>query len=144
MVAGAAVQAIGAMKQGEAAADAAEYNKANALQNAEAARQSAAIEASRSRMLANKTLGAMRANFAATGVARTGSVEDVLADSAAQAKLDELLIRHRGELQARGYKAEAGLAGMQASAAREGAMFGAAGALIGGAAQVAGAYTRMN
>jgi hypothetical protein len=134
MAAGTALQVFGAIKEGEAASAAGKYNAATARQNAQAARQEAAIEESQNRMLAFKTIGAARANFAASGLAQTGSIEDVLADSMSNAELDALLIRYRGEVSARGYNAQANMSEMGASAAKQGAYFGAATTLLRGSA----------
>jgi hypothetical protein len=144
MVAGMAVSAVGAIQQGQAASAAGKFNAKTATANASAARETAAIEQSQNRMLAVKTIGAMRANFASSGLANTGSVADVIADSMSNAELDSQLIWYRGEAQARGFQSQAGLSTMQAQSAKQQGMWNAAGALLGGGAKTADMMSRVN
>src|SRR5262245_1420631 len=89
--AGGVVSAYAAVQQGQATRRAADYNAAVAQQNAVTARNNAAVDEQRQRMLARQTLGRARANYAASGVTMEGSPEDVLAESATQAEWDALL-----------------------------------------------------
>lgn len=131
-VAMAAVAAIGAVNQGNAAAGAAKYNATMAKANASAARYQAAEEEKRLRVASRKQIGAMRAAYGASGVAMTGSPLDVLEESAYTAELDALNIRHAGELRALGLNAEAKLQGYYGRAAQVSSGIGAASSLLRG------------
>ena len=144
MAAGTVIGALGALKEGQSASEAGKYNAKTATANAQAAREMATLEGAQQRMLAFKTVGAMRANFASSGLAKTGSVEDVLADSMANAELDNMIIKYRGEAAARGYTSQAQLSNMQASAAKSGSYWSAAGTLLGGGAMTYDVYNRTN
>lgn len=95
---------ISAINQGRAQRDAANYNATIAMQNAGIARQDAAANAEQKRRETVLRLGAIRAAQGKSGGdAGTGSVLDVLGDTAAQSELERQDILYRGELAARGY-----------------------------------------
>jgi hypothetical protein len=122
------------MYSAQAQSNAAKYNKIVAEQNAVASRDSARVEEQRQRMMAAKHIGQMRANYGATGVS-IDSFADVLADSETNAELDALLIRHSGEMRARGYQNGATREGARAKNSRTAGYISAAGELIGGGAR---------
>jgi hypothetical protein len=135
MFAGAMMQTYSQIKQGEAASAAAEEDARMQTKNADLSREQAGEEEKRQRILNTKRLGSMRAAYGASGLSLEGSPEDVLVDSAKNAELDALSIRHAGELKARGFNDESIRARNKAATYRDNAYFGAAGTLLGGAGQ---------
>lgn len=137
-VAGAAVSAMGSMAQGKAQAQAARYNAQIAERNATIARQQANADAETQRRNSMRAIGAMRANYGASGVTLEGSPLDVLESSAAEAKLDEMNIRYKGELKAIGYTDEAALDRANAKTAKQQGLMGATAAITGGVGSAIG------
>jgi hypothetical protein len=107
MVAANVFQAIGAVQQGQRAADASRYNAALARQNADASRAQAAANAAKQQREAVKKIGQMRAGYGASGVTIEGSAMDVMAESAATAELDRLNILYGGAIKAHGLEGQA-------------------------------------
>lgn len=139
-IAMAVVAAVGAMSQAASARSAAKYNASIAERNAVVARQQAAVNEDAQRRAAYRALGRMRAGYGAAGVTVEGSPLDVLEDSAAEAELDALNIRYKGELTAMGYQDEATLQRMRGKAAMTAGIFKAGSALLGGAGAYYSAY----
>lgn len=104
MAAGAVVSAVGAIQQGKAADAAAQYNATISEQNAQIARNDAAMQAVQIERENALRLGAIRAAQGKSGgVANEGSVLDVLGDVAAQGELDRQYAIYQGEQRARGF-----------------------------------------
>lgn len=133
MIAGTAISAIGAIRAGQAQAAAANYNAQVAERNAFISRDQAAADEQRQRIQARRKLGAMRAAYGASGISLEGSPLDVLEDSAAEAELDALTIRYKGEIGAMGYEAEAGAQRARAQNAKTESYYNAGAALLTGA-----------
>lgn len=108
-VGAAGLGAIGSIQQGFASKQQAEYNAGVAEQNATAARQQAALDESTSRKKSAMLLGTIRARAAANTGDIGGSALDVLSDSAAEAELEALTLRYRGEVRARQMESEAAI-----------------------------------
>lgn len=102
-IAGAAMSAVGAISQGNAAKKSADYNAAIADRNAVVAQQQASANEEAQRKIDARRMGAARAGYGASGVTSDGSVLDVLGDSIAEAELNALNIRYEGKLAAQGY-----------------------------------------
>lgn len=148
IIASTAMQALGAIQQGNAQAAsyksqqaAANYNASIMDQNARIERDQANQREEAQRREARQVLGAQRAAFSQAGVGLGGSAADVMAQSAANAELDALTLRYEGEMKARGLMASAEgeryqgqVAGMNASSARTAGYMNAAGSILGGAA----------
>ena len=117
----AAISAVGAIKQGQDAQNAANYN-------ASVAEQTSQEQARRDAIQARMVIGQDRANYGASGVTTEGSPLDVLQQSAKMAELDKLTTIYAGATQAASYRA-------QGKAARTASYFQAAGALAGGASK---------
>lgn len=139
-VASSAFSAVGAIKQGNAAKAAADYNAQVARNNAEAARQRATAQAERQERQARIRRGQNIARAAASGVALEGSALDLFEDNAIEEELDRLSILYQGEVDATGFGASASLDEMRGRAARNAGYVSAAGTLLGGAAKSAGIY----
>lgn len=130
MVGGGAVSAYGQLYQGEASAAAAEFNAQIAEQNAIDSIARAKEEERRHRVMARKQIGDMRASFGASGVAMEGSPLEVMQESAANAELDALSIRHEGEARATAFRNEARLARFGGQTARTAGQIGAVSSLL--------------
>lgn len=101
LIAGAAISAVGAIQQGKAASDAANFNAQVANNNAISARQGAAEQAKREARLGQKRMGTLRAIDPDKG--------DLLEDSAIEEELNLQTILHSGELAALGFRNTAAL-----------------------------------
>jgi hypothetical protein len=146
-IAGTAMNAIGSVKSGNAAARAAEseaqrdeYNAQVAELQAEDAVTRGAEEESRFRTGVRKLIGSQRAGFAGQGVAvGSGSAADVQADAAYLGELDARQIRANAQRQAWGFSVQAEDLRMAADVARKGGAsaksagrWGAATSILGG------------
>jgi hypothetical protein len=140
MAASAGIGAIGEIQQGYAAKQQAEYNASVAEANAAAARQQAALDESTSRKKSSMLLGTIRARAAANTGDVEGSALDVLADSAAEAELEALVLRYGGEVKARQSESEARLLRQRGKDAVWGGYIGAGTKLLTAAAYGAKAY----
>lgn len=139
-IAAAVVSAVGALSQAASARSAAKYNASVAERNGVVARQQAAANEDAQRRHAYRALGRIRAGYGAAGVTVEGSPLEVLEDSAAEAELDALNIRYKGELTAMGYQSEAELQRARGKAAMTAGIFKAGTALLGGASAYYSAY----
>lgn len=142
-IVGAAVSVYSAVRTGQQQRAAAKYNQAVAQQNAKAAQEQGAEAALQSQRQTAQKIGAMEANYGASGVdASTGSPLDVLTDSVRQGTLDQLTLKYDASLRGAGYTNTATLDGMEASNATTSGYLNAAGAALGGTAQAAGTYNK--
>lgn len=135
---GAALGAVSAIRSGNAEYQAQQYNAQMAEQNAALAESQAAEEERRQRVLAKKQLGDIRASYGASGITQEGSPTEILEESAANAELDALMIRHGGQVRASQYRNQAALSRFMGKEARIGGYLSAAGSLFRGAGGVAG------
>ncbi len=102
VAAGAAVSAIGAIQQGQAASASAKYNANIQEQNAVLLRQQAAEQAEQERRETYMRLGTIRAaQGKGGGAADEGSVLDVLGFVASEGERQRQHVLYGGELQAR-------------------------------------------
>lgn len=140
-VGGMALNAVGSIGEGQAEYEAQQFNSRNALNNARLAREQAQDDARRQRIGADKQLGDIRSNYAASGVVSSeGSALDVLQESSAAAELDNLMIKHQGEMRAYGHEQEAKFGQMRGGAARTRGYMNAAGGALSGASRVLGMF----
>lgn len=151
-VGSAVVSAFGAIASGDQAsqnadaqAAAANYNATVQRQQADQALAVANADEERQRRAGRAVLGQQRAAIAESGGGFGGSAFDIMSDSATAAELDALNIRYQGQLQSRGFRAQAGLSDYEAAMARSnarqariGGYIGAGAALLSGAARYAG------
>lgn len=119
---------IGAIKKGQAASKAANFNAQVAASNATAARLAAKADADTEYRLGRKRLGAVRA----LGL----SSLDLLYETTRTVEMDRLMTLHSGEVKAAGYEQTAWLDRQRAGAARSEARFSAANSLLRGGTQV--------
>ncbi len=135
--ASAVVGAVGAIQQGQAQANAANYNAQVAQQNATIAQQQAQQEAELQQREARKRIGAAHAGYGASGITMEGSPLDVLEASASNAELDKQTILYNGRIRALGYQNTATLDKYSASEALTSSYYDAFGALLSGGAKTA-------
>lgn len=129
-------QVVGTLQSARASENAANYNAAVARNNAASARDQADADARRQRILGEKALGGIRAAAGASGITMEGSPLDVLGESAANAELDVLSIKYKGELRAMGHESDATLDAAKASNTRTTGYLAAAGTLLEGGSNV--------
>jgi hypothetical protein len=133
---GSMVSAVGAVRQGQAQAGAAEYNAQLAEQNAQVATAQGAAAAEAHGRDTQRSMGRALAAYGAAGVQTdTGSPADVLAESARGAALDNLNIKYNAKLRAMGLQAQAGLDRANASNAKDASYLNATSALLSGGAK---------
>ena len=147
VIASSAVQAVGAIKQGQAqaasyksAAQAADYNATMARLNAGVAGEqaNAAEEQQRRQFRSLQAKGVVAA--AESGAGLDGSNYDVLAQNAVANELDALTIRYEGQMKARGLLAQSELDKLDAQAKRRAAKDAMTGAYLNaGASLLSGA-----
>lgn len=135
LVASMAISAVGAIAQGVAAKNAAEYNADIAKRNAVIARQQGDVAAKRQERDARVRAGASRAAGAASGVLLE-SYGDLLEDSAREEALDRMTILYNAELQAMSGEASAEGYRQAGRNAMVGGVVGAAGTLLKGASSL--------
>lgn len=135
-VVGAVTSAAGAMQQGAAQQNMANYNAAVAEREAESARRAAAFEESAQRDRAEKVKSTQRALFAKSGVTPEGSPLLVEADTAQQAEQDALAIRYSGSVAEARAKSQAALDRMQGKVAKQAGYFKAGSSLLTGASRL--------
>lgn len=141
MVAMAAVGTAVAIKASNAAADTADFNQKVAAQNAAAATQQGLQAQAEQRQDAERKLGAMTANFGASGIdPSTGTPTDVMSDATSQATLDNLNIKYNYQLKALGYQNTASLDSSASSNDTSSGYLNAAGAALGGSAKAYSAF----
>lgn len=144
-VAAAVVGAIGAIRQGQAARSAADYNAAIAEQNAQAIRQQSEIQTKQIERENFLRLGSIRAaQGKAGGDTGQGSVLDVIGDAAAQGELDKQNSIYRAELQARGYQNTAALDTFSGRSAQTAGFMKAGSELLGGGTNAYVTYNKLS
>jgi len=129
-VASGVVGAMGAMQQGKAQSQAANYQAQVADRNAKMSRSQAAVEQDDQRRENMRQLGAIRAAYGGTGIEMAGSPLDVLEDTSIEQELDVERIGYRGELRALGETDKANLARAEAENAKSAGAIGAVGSIL--------------
>jgi hypothetical protein len=144
MIAAAGISAYAAVRQGQVAKAAGDYNAKIGEQNAQLSRQEADMQVKQQERENYLRMGAIRAAQGKNGgAAGEGSVLDILADSAAQGELEKQMISYRGELKARGYTNSAALDRFAGDQARQGSYMKAGAELLGGGASAGYAQSRL-
>lgn len=138
----AAASAYSAYAASEAQAQAANYNKKVARNQAQAARDAAAIAGTNRQEELRRIMASQRARIGASGVTEEGSPLLVEMKSAEQAQLELARIRYAGETRSQAYQSEAILQGFYKTKAEQAAYTGAGVALLGGSASALGTYGR--
>lgn len=139
LIAGMVLGAVGSIQQGNAAADAANFNAQVANQNSALALQRGEESAARVRRDNLRHQGAQKAAIGGSGLKLTGTVLDVLSDSAIEGELMALDAKNAAVNEARGLRAQAGLSRSKAESARSAGFLGAGSALLSGVEKYIGA-----
>lgn len=134
-VASAAASAATSIVQGEAAEDAAKYNAAVAENDARAIAEQSQYEAQRVRERNRRILASQRAGQAKSGLAMSGSFQDVQLDSAIQGEMDALAAIYTGQINSGSAKARAELARLEGRNAKRSGYMSAGASLLSGGAQ---------
>lgn len=141
MAVGTAVAAAGAVRQGQAANIAAQYNAKVGEQNAQAAEQQAQSQASIQTRRASMENGGLLAEYGASGVVSgEGSPLEVLAQSASNAEWDRQNIIYGGRVRANSLRNQSGLDVTQGETAQQNGYLSASGSLLQGAGMMYGKY----
>lgn len=157
MAAGAAVSAYGVIQQGRAAKREANYQAAmdenNAISSGYAAvqeQQNAAREADSIRDERLRVLSSQRSAAANSGLMISGSVNDVMMDSAIESEKEAQMAIYRGNINAYNmrqqgvnYRTQASLTRMAGSNAKKASRFTAGSTLLTGAANAGLSYASM-
>ena len=139
--AGTAVTVIGQQQQAKAQSAMSNYNARLREQEAADAQRDARIRANQQREANRRFLATVRSRGGASGVLQdTGSPLEVLADNAQQLEMGALETERTGNIQAGQLRTQAVFDRMQGKSIRRGANYASAGAILGGASQMAGAY----
>lgn len=138
-VASSVFSAVGAIQQGQSQAAFSDYNAQVAERDAEAARQAGEFEADKHQKEVRRMLSAQAAAFGASGVdGGTGSPLLVMAETAAEGKLDELAIRYSASVQEARLRSQAAGDRLAGRAARRGGFLRAGEHLLAGGAAIGG------
>lgn len=134
LIAGAAVSAVGAVQQGQAANKQGKLQSAFLLQQAEGERQAAAARESDFRKSQSREMARRRAALGASGVVQsTGSPLLASEDFAGEVELQALRIRQGGEVSATRLQQQASLARLQGKNAQTGGFLRGGSLLVSGA-----------
>lgn len=139
-IGGTVLSVVGKIKEGEAAAQAAEYNAQGAEENARLTRLAAAADEEKERFGNKLTMGSIRAQYGASGVKFDGSAKDYAEMNEAIGERNALDIRYKGELQAMAYKKQAQVYRAGGTAAQAAGVIGAGAAGLSGIANFAKRY----
>ncbi len=142
-VGGAVTGIINASNENDLQNQASAMNTRTSLDNARLALQESAEDERRLRIQNKQQLGDIRANYGASGVTLEGSPLDILQQSAANAELDALTVRHQGAVRAWAYQNEARVEQFQADASNKMLPGRIAQSLFGAGSQVAQNYSMM-
>jgi hypothetical protein len=138
-VVAAATSAYAAVKQGQSAQAAADFNAATSNQNAELARQQGIAARDAADRQNRQRLGSMKSEMGASGLeSDSGSALDTLMSSASQMKLDEANVGYNAQVRALGYQNQAAGDTFEGQSAASNSYWKASGDLLSGASNVAG------
>ena len=126
------IMVAGQLYQGVQAKSTADYNAAVAKEEAKTQAVLTDIEIARHRRASKKLQSEQIARYGAAGVTLEGSPILVMADSAADAELDEALIKFEGASKARALRSEARLHKLTGDAAFTGSLIKAGSTLLPG------------
>lgn len=138
-----AVGVAGAVSQGNAAKQAADYNSQVATVNAQNATNEAQYNQDQTRQNLLRAYGAQGAAFGASGTSG-GSSQYVSQDTLVSGETDILQQKYQGQIEANNQLDQAQLANAQASSASDSALFGAAGSFLTGAESGYKVYSQFN
>lgn len=139
MGAGGIMGAMGAIKGGQQAQAAGQYNAGLAEQNANINDQQKALAIRRQQTAAGNAIANAHAQYSSNGIdASEGSALDVLAQSASEAALDTELTKYQYNLKSAGLRNTAKMYRFEGDQAMDNSYYSAAGSLLGTAGNIAG------
>ncbi len=115
---GAIMSAVGSVRQGNIAKNAADYNAQVDEQNAQVALNQGTQQQEIVRRRAQQAIGEQLASVSSSGTGLNGSNLDLLSESLYNKELDSLNIRYESELKARGLQSQAQLTRIEGKQAR--------------------------
>ena len=116
------------------------YTAKLAEEAGEESKAMAALEVERHRDKIKRLKSSQKASYAKSGVKLEGSPLEVLADTQAQADLDEMIIRHGGQAESSAYGAQAMLSRMKGRSASTAGYINAGSSLLSGAYNISSSY----
>lgn len=137
---GSVVSGIGAAQQAKAQQASLNAQAAAQKREIEVQNETARFETDRTQDKIDRTLGAQRAGFIASGVGLTGSAGDILAETQTEGDLDIASIRYNSKARTDRLGFESQISKMNADAAGRAAPLAFIAPVLGGAARFAGAY----
>lgn len=138
---GTVITAVGAIRQGQAAANAENYNAQVAEQNAQIAESQGQAAGEAQKRESQRRMGAALAAYGAAGVSTSdGSPTEVLAESARMAELDNLTLKYNYRLKGLGYANQAELSRANAVNSRTAGYLSAYGSLASNTASMVNSY----
>ena len=140
MAASAVVSAGSAVYSAQERKKAAAYTAKSAEEAGEESTAMANLEAERHRDKIRRLKSSQIASYAKSGVKMEGSPLEVLADTAAQADLDEMIIKHGGQAESSAYGAQAMLSHMKGRSASTAGYINAGSSLLSGAYNISSSY----
>lgn len=144
LVAGTAMSAVGAIRQGNAAKAAGDYNAQIAENNAATAYSQGTVQQEAQRAKAREVIGLQLASVSNSGTALSGSNLDLLGESLYNQELDSLNIRYQSDLTAKGLQAQAVQDRYQGKQARTAGYLNAAASLMRAGSSYTNAGGKLN
>lgn len=139
-IAGGIVSGIGAAMGAKAEANSLDAQAQFKERQAAIEHQTGEYQAGRTQDAVDRTTGAQRAGFAASGVGLTGSAADVIMESETEGKLDVAAIRWNSKLAGDNLRYQAKMDKMNAQTARRSAPLAFLGATLNGIASYGGDF----
>jgi hypothetical protein len=140
-VAGAAVGAASAIRQGEAADKSAKYNAAVSSNNAQIAVDQSKYEADRLRKRNLLLMSKQRSTYAKGNVVTGGTPEDVMFDTSTEGELDVLAAMYSGRINSASLNAQAKLHEYEGNNAKSASYYSASASVLGGVTSVTSAVS---
>lgn len=138
---GTGVAAAGAIRQGQAAANAERYNAQVAEQNRQIAESQGIAASEAQKRDSQRRMGAALAAYGAAGVSTSdGSPTEVLAESARMAELDNLTLKYNYRLKGLGFSNQAELSRANSVNSRTAGYLSGFGTALQGGANIAGNF----
>jgi len=132
VLAATAVSAYSSSASAAAQQDAAKFNAAVQRNQALAATEQSSFDAQRIRDRNLRLMATQQAAYTKSGVAISGSAQDVMYDSQIQGEMDSLAALYTGRVSADSATARARLSSMEAANAERAGVWGTAGTVLGG------------
>jgi hypothetical protein len=142
-VVGSGISAIGMVNQGNAQKQMGEYNAKIQSNNAAMAIQQSQFAASQIRQRNMRLKGAQAAAASKSGLDLSGSVNDVMYDSAVQGELNAASQIYKGQVSADQYQSSGNMSEAAGKSASQQSYWGAAGSVLGGVGQGVGYLGRI-